>query len=186
VLSVRPAGQDHHTLPGEQHCRSGGYRARMTDDASTHLLDLMDDMYVAMLTTTRDDGTLHSVPMARQEVDAGAELWFITARDTEHVRNLTARPRVGLTFSSRDAWVAAHGLATLVDDEDKLKELWNTFAEAWLPGGPEDGNAALIRVDLEGGEYWDTPGGKVASLISFAKTKLTGDTYDADHGSAEL
>jgi hypothetical protein len=34
-------------------------------------------------------------------------------------------------------------------------------------------------------EWWDTPGGKVASLISFAKTKLTGSTYDADHGTVE-
>lgn len=159
---------------------------QMTDQDRERLLELMDDMYVAMLTTTRQDGTLQSVPMARQEVDASAELWFITARDTEHVRNLEARRRVGLTFASRDAWVAAHGQATVVDDEAKLKELWNTFAEAWLPGGPEDGNATLIRVDLEGGEYWDTPGGRVASLVSFAKTKLTGETYDADHGTADL
>ena len=41
----------------------------------------------------------------------------------------------------------------------------------------------LLRVDVEQAEYWDTPGGKVASLISFAKTKLTGETYDAEHGS---
>ncbi len=157
----------------------------MSDQYQQQLIELMKDMQIGMMTTFGPGGP-RSIPMARQEVEPSAELWFITARDTEHVRNLTARPRVGLTFSSRDAWVAAHGRATLVDDEDKLKELWNTFAEAWLPGGPEDGNAALIRVDLEGGEYWDTPGGKVASLISFAKTKLTGATYDADHGSAEL
>jgi general stress protein 26 len=92
---------------------------------------------------------------------------------------------VALTFSSRDAWVAATGTATVVDDETKLRELWNTFAEAWLPGGPEDPNAALIRVDVDRAEYWDTPGGRIASMVSFAKTKLTGDTYDADHGVVE-
>lgn len=164
----------------------------MTDDETTRtddqakLLELMRDLYVAMLTTTRADGTFQAVPMARQEVDPSAELWFITARDTEHVRNLQARPQVGLTFTSRDAWVSVHGTAALVDDRAKLEELWNTFAEAWLPGGPEDDNAALIRVDLDGGEYWDSPGGRVASLISFVKTKITGDTYDADTGSADL
>ncbi len=157
----------------------------MTED-SGKLIDLMRDMYVAMLTTTTDDGTLRSVPMARQEVDPSAELWFITARDTAHVRDIQARPQVALTFSSRDAWVSVQGTATVVDDLEKLKDLWNTFAEAWLPGGPEDDNATLIRVDATGGEYWDTPGGRIASLISFAKTKLTGDTYDADHGRADL
>jgi general stress protein 26 len=156
------------------------------DDDQEKIIELMRDMPIAMLTTTADDDTLQSVPMARQEVDPGAELWFISARDTRHVRDIQARSHVGLTFSSRDAWVSMHGTATVVDDQARLAELWTTFAEAWLPGGPEDPNATLIRVAVEGGEYWDTPGGKVASLISLAKTKLTGETYDADHGTAEL
>jgi len=37
-------------------------------------------------------------------------------------------------------------------------------------------------VAVEHGAYWDTPGSKVASLISFTKTKLTRATFDADHG----
>ncbi len=158
----------------------------MTDNDQAKLLELMGDMYIAMLTTTRADGTFQAVPMARQEVDPDAELWFITARDTEHVRNLEARPQVGLTFASSDKWVSVHGTATLVDDKAKLEELWNTFAEAWLPGGPDDDKAAIIRVDLDGGEYWDSPGSRVASLISFVKTKITGDTLDTDTGSATL
>jgi general stress protein 26 len=158
----------------------------MTDNGDQKkLLELIDDIPIAMLTTFGADGP-RSVPMARQEVDPSAELWFITARETAHVRAIQADPRVSLTFSSRDSWVAAYGRAQVVDDQAKLAELWTTFAEAWLPGGPEDPNATLLRVDLEHGEYWDTPGGKVASLISFAKTKLTGDTYDADHGSVDV
>ena len=148
------------------------------------LVDLMNEMHVAMLTTFGPDG-VRSVPMARQEVEPDAEMWFITARDTDHVRAIAAEPQVSLTFSSRDAWVSLVGRAAVVDDEARLRELWNSFAEAWLPGGPEDPNAALIRVDVERGEYWDTPGGRVASLISFAKTRLTGETYDAEHGTVE-
>jgi general stress protein 26 len=156
-----------------------------TDDRD-QLIELMRDLHVAMFTTTSAAGTLEAVPMARQQVEPSAELWFITARDTRHVANLSARPHVGLTFSSGDAWVSIHGTATVVDDKAKLEELWNTFAEAWLPGGPDDDNATLIRVDAEGGEYWDTPGSRVASLISLAKTRLTGATYDAEHGTADL
>jgi general stress protein 26 len=158
----------------------------MTDtDDQTKLLEVIGDIPIAMLTTFGPDGP-RSVPMARQEVAPTAELWFITARDTAHVRAIQADPRVSLTFSARDSWAATYGRASVVDDLDKLKELWTTFAEAWLPGGPEDPNATLLRVDLEHGEYWDTPGGRVASLISLAKTKLTGDTYDADHGSTDV
>lgn len=155
-----------------------------TEGTRERLVELMKDMHVGMLTTSGPGG-LRTVPMARQEVEPDAEMWFITARDTDHVRAIQAEPRVALTFSARDAWVACTGRAALVDDEQRLKDLWNTFAEAWLPGGPEDPNAALIRVEVDSAEYWDTPGGKIASLVSFAKTKLTGDTYDAEHGRVE-
>jgi general stress protein 26 len=157
----------------------------MTDTTDqTKLVELLDDMPIAMLTTFGTDGP-RSLPMARQEVEPSAELWFITARDTEHVRAIATEPRVALTFSSRSAWVALEGRATVVDDLAKLRELWNTFAEAWLPGGPEDDNAALIRVDVERGEYWDTPGSKLASAISFAKSKVTGEPYRSDHGTLD-
>jgi general stress protein 26 len=152
----------------------------MSDDQK--FIELLRDIPIGMLTTFGPDGP-RSVPMARQQVDPTAELWFITARDTQHVRDIGSDPTVSITFSARDSWVAAVGRAVVVDDHDKLVELWNTFAEAWMPEGPDDPNAALIRVDLDRVEYWDTPGGKIASLISFAKTKVTGATYDAEHGT---
>jgi general stress protein 26 len=148
------------------------------------LVELLDDMPIAMMTTFGTQGP-RSLPMARQEVEPSAELWFITARDTDHVRAIATEPRVALTFSSRSAWVALEGRASVVDDQARLEELWNTFAEAWLPGGPEDDNATLIRVDVEHGEYWDTPGSKLASAISFAKAKVTGEPYDSDHGTLD-
>jgi general stress protein 26 len=157
----------------------------MTDtDDRRKLVELLEDMPIAMLTTLGSTGP-RSVPMARQEVRPDAEMWFITARDTEHVRAIQQEPHVVLTFSTRDAWVALTGQVDVVDDPAKLAELWNAFAEAWLPGGPEDPEAVLLRVDVEQGEYWDTPGGKIASLLSFAKTRLTGSTYDAEHGTVD-
>lgn len=155
----------------------------MTADADQDkLVELLKDMPIGMLTTFGPEGP-RSVPMARQEVDPSAELWFITARDTAHVRALQSEPTVALTFSARDSWVALSGRTSVVEDQAKLEELWTTFAEAWMPEGPQDPNAVLLRVDVEQAEYWDTPGGKVASLLSFAKTKLTGETYDAEHGT---
>ncbi|MBW9206081.1 pyridoxamine 5'-phosphate oxidase family protein [Mumia sp. zg.B17] len=158
----------------------------MTDEQST-LLELLDDLRIAMFTTVDIDGTITSRPMARQQVEPSADMWFITARDSRQVAHITARPHVGITFSSPSTWVSLNGTATVVDDRAKLEELWNTFAEAWMPEGPDDPNVVLIRVDLQGGEYWDTPGGRVASLISLAKAKITGNAYDgADNERVDL
>ncbi len=153
-----------------------------TEAEQQKLVELMNDMSVGMMTTYGDDGP-RSIPMARQEVEPSAELWFITARDTAHVDDIRTNPQVSITFSARDSWVALVGRASGVDDQAKLQELWNTFAEAWLPGGPEDPNATLIKVDVERAEYWDSPGSKVASLLSFVKAKATGSTLDTDHGT---
>lgn len=155
-----------------------------SQDDRAKLAELLDGAWIAMMTTFGPQGA-RALPMARQQTEASAELWFITARDTDHAHAIAADPTVLLTFATGDTWVALTGRAAVVDDLDKLRELWNTFADAWLPGGPEDPNAVLIRVDVEGGEYWDTPGGRVASLLSFAKTKITGETYDADHGTLD-
>jgi len=75
----------------------------------------------------------------------------------------------------------------VVEDQAKKEELWNTWVEAWLPKGETDPNVVLIKVDPHTAEYWDTPGGRVASLLSFVKAKVTGEPYDgADQGRVEL
>src|SRR6478735_5450244 len=48
------------------------------------LVELIGDIPIAMLTTYGGAG-VRSVPMARQEVEPDAEMWFIAARDTKHV-----------------------------------------------------------------------------------------------------
>jgi general stress protein 26 len=74
-----------------------------------------------------------------------------------------------------------------VDDPAKARELWNSWVEAWLPQGPEDPNVVLVKVTAASAEYWDTPGGRIASVLSFAKSKVTGERYDGgEHGAVDL
>jgi len=45
----------------------------------------------------------------------------------------------------------------------------------------------LLKVDAHTAEYWDTPGGRVASLISLVKSKVTGERYEGgDQGTVAL
>jgi general stress protein 26 len=48
---------------------------------------------------------------------------------------------------------------------------------AWFPDGPDDDGIVLLKVDATSAEYWNTPGGRVASVLSFAKAKVTGQRY---------
>jgi general stress protein 26 len=144
----------------------------------SRLAELAKGIRIAMLTTVDEEGHFISVPMAQQEVEFDGDLWFFAERDSRVVRNLTLNPHVGVTLSSSDTWISIDGDGEVVQDPAKARELWNSWVEAWLPQGPDDPNVVLIKVTGHGAEYWDTPGGRAASILSFAKAKITGKRYE--------
>jgi general stress protein 26 len=152
----------------------------MTDTASevTKVADLAKDIRIGMLTTIDDEGHFVSRPMAQQEVEFDGDLWFFAERDSRKVAHILANPHVGVTLTSNDTWLSLDGEAEVIDDNAKAHELWNTWVQAWLPQGPDDPSTVLIKVTGHSAEYWDTPGGRIASIISFVKAKASGERYD--------
>jgi hypothetical protein len=43
-----------------------------------------------------------------------------------------------------------------------------------------------IRIDVHDAEYWDTPGGKIASLLQLAKAAITGNREDMDEDNVKV
>ncbi len=143
-------------------------------DHVRQLARLLDGESFAMLTTSAEDGTLMSRPMALQEVEFDGDLWFFSARDSRKAGHVAAQPHVNVTVSSASTWVSLTGTASVVTDPAKKRELWNAGIEAWFPDGRDSEKVVLLRVEGESAEYWDTPGGRVATAISYVKAKLTG------------
>ncbi|MCW2810142.1 MAG: pyridoxamine 5-phosphate oxidase-related FMN-binding [Friedmanniella sp.] len=142
------------------------------------LTELARGINIAMFTTVDGEGHFVSRPMAQQEVEFDGDLWFFAERSSSAVAHIATHPHVGVTLSSSDVWISIDGEAEVVEDVAKAKDLWNSWVEAWLPQGPEDPSVVLIKVNGHSAEYWDTPGGKVASVMSFVKSKVTGEAYD--------
>jgi general stress protein 26 len=156
-------------------------------DGIAKLVELTKDIKITMFTTVDAEGHFVSRPMAQQLVEPDGDLWFFAERSSHVVEQITANPHVGLTLTSNDTWVSIDGTAEVVEDRERARSLWNSWVEAWLPQGPEDPNVVLIKVDPHTAEYWDTPGGRVASLLSFVKAKVTGERYEgADQGKVTL
>jgi general stress protein 26 len=147
------------------------------DEGIRRVPELLGDERIAMLTTRAPDGTLTSRPMALQEVEFDGDLWFFAERGSRKLGHIAADPRVNVTCGSGSRWVSLAGTATVVDDGARKRELWNAGAEAWLPQGPDDPSVVLVRVEAEGAEYWDSPGGRIATLVSLAKARATGRRY---------
>jgi general stress protein 26 len=148
----------------------------VTDEQTRKVADLIKDHRIAMLTTRDPFGTLVSRPMALQEVEFDGDLWFFAERGSRKVLHVEAAPLVNVTVSGSGSWVSLTGEASVSEDVAKKRELWNAGAAAWLPQGPDDDSVVLVHVDAQSAEYWDTPG-RVATVLSFAKAKVTGERY---------
>jgi general stress protein 26 len=147
------------------------------DDGVRKVAELLGDARFGMFTTTAPDGTLTSRPMALQEAEFDGDLWFFAERGSRKLQHIGADPQVNVTVGSGSTWVSLTGGASLVDDAARKRELWNAGVEAWFPDGPDAPEVVLIRVEAQSAEYWDTPGGRIASVLSFAKAKVTGQRY---------
>lgn len=135
---------------------------------------IMKDIRTTMMVTVDADGALHSHPMTTQDAEFTGECWFVGGSGSETVKHIRAESRVNLAYASTSQWLSLAGTATIVEDVEKKKELWNTFTDVWFDGGPEDPGAVLIHVDAESAQYWDSPG-RLATVFSMLKAKVTGD-----------
>ena len=43
------------------------------------------------------------------------------------------------------------------------------MVEAWFPDGKDSADVALLLVESDSAEYWDTPGGRIASALAFVE-----------------
>jgi general stress protein 26 len=150
----------------------------MSDEQTRKVAELLKGERFGFLTTVMKDGRLASRPMTLQEVEFDGDLWFFAERESSPVRNITDSPQVNVGVGSGGTWVSLTGDAVVVTDAAKKRELWNSAVGAWFPQGPDDDSVVLLKVQAESAEYWDSPGGRLATAFSFVKAKITGERIE--------
>ena len=149
----------------------------MAEDSKADVWAIIADQRIAML-TVEEDGKLTSRPMGSIARPEENRIYFVTRLDSK-VGEIGGSAPVNLGYSDthKNTYLSVSGTARTSQDREKLRELWSMWVEAWLPQGPEDPGVVLIKVEGHTGEYWDTPGGAVSSVMSFVKAKVTGKPY---------
>jgi general stress protein 26 len=135
--------------------------------------ELIEDMNVAMLTTTGAGGKLESRPMAPQEMDSEGAIWFLTANHSEKTKHLD---HVNLSFvhPSHGTYVSLSGHATISVNREHIHRLWSAFAKPWFPDGPDSPNVVLFKFIPTGAEYWDAPHSGTVRLFAMAASIIAG------------
>ncbi len=131
---------------------------------------------IATLTTVAEDGTPHNRPMATQEADSEGNLWFFTDANAPKVGEIRRHSKTSVSYisTSDNRYVSAYGNAQLVQDRQKIKDLWQPILKAWFPNGPDDPNLALIKINVTDAEYWEGPSGIVGRITALTASIVSG------------
>lgn len=160
------------------------------DEKLAKLRDLVKQIDFCMLTTTDENGDLHSRPMSLNgEVEFNGDLWFFTYGSSHKAHEIEREHRVNVSFSQpkSQTYVSLSGKAEIVRDKSKIEELWQAPLKAWFPNGTETEDIALLKVNVEKAEYWDSPSSAVAHAIGFAKALVTHEAIQVgENGQVEL
>jgi general stress protein 26 len=145
------------------------------------LRELVKDIDFCMLTTVDEGGDLHSRPMSSNgDIDQDGDTWFFTNASSHKVSEIAKLPKVNVSFADPDnqRYVSVSGTAQLVRDRAKIDELWRPEFKMWFPEGKDDPEVALLRVNLEKAEYWDSPSSTIGYALSFVSSIVTGKEPD--------
>ena len=145
---------------------------------------MVKDIKYTMMTTRNDENHLHSCPMNTTETSIGAkEIWFIGHKPSETVDNIKQNPEVNLAYVTQesDKYLSISGSAELVEDEEKLNELWSVMYNAYFEQGKDDPKVQLIKVVPHGAEYWAN-GNAITSAVKMAAAALTDNAVEKSLG----
>lgn len=151
---------------------------RTDQEARNKVWEMIRDVQVAMMVTLDEQGRLRGRPMRAVKMpDFDGTLWFFTDQPSPKTDEVQHDNRVLLAYADPSAqdYVSVFGSAEVIRDTAKQRELWSEPLRAWFPAGPEDQRIGLLKVTVEGAEYWDSPSSTMVHAYGYAKARLTGE-----------
>jgi len=150
--------------------------SRSDDEGRERVHALISDIGVAQLVTIDRSGRMRSRPMVAQHTGEQDELWFFTSAGSGKTDEIDFNHEVMLAYShpSKQHYVSIRGRAEMVNDREKIRQLWSEPMRTWFPKGADDPDLSLIKVQIEDADYWDSPSSTLVYVYGYAKALLTG------------
>ena len=149
----------------------------------SHIVQMIENIPIAMLTTIESDGALASCPMAPLEMDAAGAFWFFTDLRSSKVDRLEV---ANLTFADTTAgiYVSLSGHGEIDTDRGRIERLWTPMAKPWFPDGPSSTSLALLKFVPNVADYWDASNSRMVRAFSMIASAIMGKPIAmGEHGS---
>jgi general stress protein 26 len=150
---------------------------RTDQAAKDKVLELLKDARIAMMATRGEGGVMHARPMGTNHAEFDGYLWFLTDLSSEKVAEIQADPEVLLTYAdpANQNYVSISGKGQVLRDRATIDAQWFEAARTWFPKGKDDANLAVIKVDVQLAEYWDSPSSTLLYAYGYLKAVTTGE-----------
>jgi general stress protein 26 len=137
--------------------------------------ELVSRSRVCMLGTS-EEGFMKFRPMSHVDIDDEGSIWFFTSKDSWKAEDVHRNPAVQLIYinQSDSIYLTMEGMAQVLYDPQRMKELFNPFVKAWFPKGLKDSSLALLVVRPIGVEYWSNDDSKILTYIKMLSSAVTG------------
>lgn len=130
--------------------------------------------------TTRDGRSMHSRPMAPHFEEDENRIRFLTEAGSPKTEEIADDSAVNLAFADERSmtFVSVSGRATVSHDRRLIRELWNSYADAWFEGDAETANVAVITVKPAEAQIWNGTGSRLLQFLEVAKARVAGGRPD--------
>jgi general stress protein 26 len=142
--------------------------------------NIIETIKIGVLVTKDKDGPIRGRPMATVNIDDDGTLWFFTNEYSGKVEEISEKNEVLISYASKNdnAYVMINGIATLIDDHQKIEEFWKPAMKAWFPKGLDDKKILLIKVEVTEAEYWEGSSSKIVVAYNIGRALATGKQYN--------
>ena len=137
--------------------------------------ELVSRSRVGMLGTL-EEGFTRFRPMSHVDIDDDGKIWFFTSKNSWKATEIQHNPTVQLIYinESDSIYLRMDGMAHITVDQQRMKELFNSFVKAWFPDGLKDPSLALLVFDPVEIEYWTTEDSKILTYMKLLSASVTG------------
>jgi general stress protein 26 len=129
-------------------------------------LEFIRENPVCHMATVEDNQPFSRV-MWTVKVDDDFTFWYTSPASSPKMRQLEKNPAVCLTIYERGKDARIFGKASLVDDRELKNRLWRDEWKVYFPGGKDDPEYQVVRIDAKKVEYRDQKklGMKTATIL---------------------
>jgi general stress protein 26 len=133
---------------------------------------LLKDIPVAMVVTHDGKGeNVRGRPMAPRPAREEGIIYFLTDVDSPKADEIRGNGAICLALADqrRQKYLSVTGHAEVIDDRDRIKQIWSVYDKAFWPD-QNDPRIRILRVTPESAEFWEGEGTVVTAVKLVAAT----------------